>query len=229
MMRAVFINGSPRRNWCTHQMLESAMRGAEEAGAEVETIHLYDDAFRGCVSCFACKLRDNRTGGLCAYRDALTPVLERALRADVIVIGTPIYLSFPTGPVRSFMERLVFPLLTYNPETDPETGEVRSSLLDRRVATATIYTMGCPEEMMAECHYPEIFAENDRFLEMIFGYTESLCTNNSHQFDDYSKYDVAEYAEPMRARYREERYPDDLRRAYEMGARLVSKAREFRE
>ena len=55
-MKALFVNGSPRKNWNTHQMLESAMEGAAEAGAAVELAHLYDFAFKGCVSCFACKV-----------------------------------------------------------------------------------------------------------------------------------------------------------------------------
>ncbi|MBQ9427901.1 MAG: flavodoxin family protein [Paludibacteraceae bacterium] len=33
-MKAIFINGSPRKNKNTAQMLEAAMRGAQEAGAE---------------------------------------------------------------------------------------------------------------------------------------------------------------------------------------------------
>lgn len=34
-MKAIFINGSPRKNKNTAQMLEATMRGAQEAGAEV--------------------------------------------------------------------------------------------------------------------------------------------------------------------------------------------------
>ena len=75
-MKALFVNGSPRKNWNTHKMLESAAKGAAEAGAETEIVHLYDMAFKGCVSCFACKVKGNRTNGLCAFRDPLTPVLE---------------------------------------------------------------------------------------------------------------------------------------------------------
>ena len=56
-MKALFVNGSPRKNWTTHKMLESAMEGAREAGAETELVHLYDAAFKGCVSCFACKVK----------------------------------------------------------------------------------------------------------------------------------------------------------------------------
>lgn len=77
-MKALFVNGSPRKNWNTHKMLESAMEGAREAGAEVDLVHLYDVVFKGCVSCFACKVKGSRTNGLCAFRDPLTPTLEKA-------------------------------------------------------------------------------------------------------------------------------------------------------
>lgn len=226
-MKAIFVNGSPRKNWTTAQMLEKAMDGAREAGADVELVSLYDDAFKGCVSCFACKRKNAKTNGLCAYKDALTPILEKAREADVVVIGSPIYFSHPTGPVRSFMERLLFPVLTYNAKVDEETGKVKSTILNKTIPTAMIYTMGCPKEMMSDCHYPEMFAETDKFLNMLFGYGETVYTYNAYQFDDYSKYDVAEGVEPMRAKYREEQYPNDLRSAYELGQRLVQKAKEY--
>ena len=226
-MKALFINGSPRKEWSTFQMLDHAMRGAADAGAETELVHLYDTAFKGCVSCFACKRKNAKTNGLCAFKDSLTPVLEKAQEADILVIGSPIYFSCVTGPVRSFLERLQFPVLTYNAKVDEKTGAVKSTILDKVVPTGMIYTMGCPVEMMKDCHYPEIFGENARFLEMLFGYTETVCTNNSYQFDDYAKYDVAEYVEPMRAKYRDEQYPKDLEAAYALGKRLVQKAKEL--
>ena len=225
-MKALFINGSPRNNWTTAQMLESAMKGAIEAGAETEMISLYDDSFKGCVSCFACKRKNAKTNGLCAYRDALTPILQKAHEADVLVIGSPIYFSSVTGPTRSFMERLMFPVLTYNAKYIEETGEWKSTILDKTVPTGMIYTMGCPEQMIADCHYPEMFAEAEKFLKTLFGYGETVYTYNAYQFDDYSKYEVADYVEPARAKYRDEQYPSDLQNAYELGKRLVEKAKE---
>ena len=75
-MKALFVNASPRKNWNTHKMLESAMKGASDSGAECEIVYLYDHSFKGCVSCFACKVKNNKTNGLCAYRDDLRPALE---------------------------------------------------------------------------------------------------------------------------------------------------------
>ena len=225
-MKALFFNGSPRKNWTTVKMLEKAMDGAKDAGAETELIHLYSYDFKGCMSCFACKLKGAKTNCVCAIRDGLRPLLEKAHEADVIVVGSPIYFSYPTGEVRSFFERLMFPLLSYNPKIDEETGTAKGSLLDKFVPTAMIYTMGVPNKQMAiDGHYPEIFGENARFLEQLFGYTETLCSYSAYQFGDYSKYDIVEGVEEHRAKYRDEQLPKDMEAAYELGKRLVEKAK----
>ena len=225
-MKALFVNGSPRKKWSTAQMLEKAMQGAAEAGADVEMVHLYDSSFKGCVSCFACKLKNAKTNGLCAFKDALTPILEKARAADMLVIGSPIYFSYPTGVVRAFMERLMFPVLTYNQKVNEGTGKVEASILKKTVPTAMIYTMGAPEEMAKTFGYDHILGENARFLEMLFGYTETLCTYSTYQFSDYSRYDVMEGVEEMRAKQRDEVFPKDLEKACELGRRLAKKAAE---
>lgn len=70
-MKALFINGSPRKNFNTAEALESAMKGAQAAGAETELINLYELQYKGCMSCFACKLKNSKTEGVCAIKDAL--------------------------------------------------------------------------------------------------------------------------------------------------------------
>ena len=65
-IKAVFVNGSPRKKWNTFKMLESATNGAQEAGAECEMVNLYDIDFKGCKSCFACKLKNSKNNGVCA-------------------------------------------------------------------------------------------------------------------------------------------------------------------
>ena len=224
-MKALFVNGSPRKNWNTHKMLESAMKGASDSGAECEMIHLYDYSFKGCVSCFACKVKGSKTNGLCAYRDDLRPVLEKALASVVIVMGTPIYFSRPTGMIYSFLERLMFPILSYNGKYNAEKGLMESDILDRTIYTAMIYTFGQPdEEGMKAKGCDVIFRENERFLGGIFGYTETLYAYNTYQFPDYSRYDVADFIEPMKAKWREEKFPEDLKKAYDLGKRLTEKA-----
>lgn len=90
-MKVILLNGSPRKNWNTHKLLMEAERGAKEMGAETEMIHLYDLNYTDCKSCFACKLRGNKTNGVCAVRDDLRPVLEKLHEANAVIISTPIY------------------------------------------------------------------------------------------------------------------------------------------
>ena len=62
-MKALFVNGSPRKNWNTVKLLERAMEGAKDLGAECELVNIYDKPFKGCVSCFACKVKNSKCNG----------------------------------------------------------------------------------------------------------------------------------------------------------------------
>jgi multimeric flavodoxin WrbA len=110
-MKVIAINGSPRKKWNTAMMLEHALQGAASQGADTDLIHLYDLDFKGCTSCFACKLKGGASYGRCAMRDGLTPVLDAIAEADALLLGSPIYFGTVTGEMRSFMERLFFPYL----------------------------------------------------------------------------------------------------------------------
>ena len=197
------------------------MKGASDSGAECEMIHLYDYKFKGCVSCFACKVKNNKTAGLCAYRDDLRPVLEKALASDVIIAGSPVYFSYPTGMFRSFIERLLFPIMKY--EVNPD--GTRPRAIDRTIYSGIIYTMNCPEDLAAKIHYPEYLAPNADAMKLVLGHCETVCAYNTYQFADYSRYDCSMFSEPEKARHREEVFPEDLKKAYDLGARLVNMAK----
>ena len=218
-MKALFVNGSPRKNWNTHKMLQSAMKGASDAGAECELVHLYDMSFKGCMSCFACKVKNAKTHGVCAIRDDLRPVLEKAIASDVIVMGSPIYFSFPTGMMRNFVERLLFPVMSYNVNPDG----TRPRAIDRTIYTASIFTMNCPEDLAPKMNYPAIMDAHTAGLGIVMGYTETLCAYNTYQFTDYSRYDANMFSEKDKAKYRDEHFGEDLQKAYDLGKRLVEK------
>ncbi|MBR6625080.1 MAG: flavodoxin family protein, partial [Mailhella sp.] len=64
------LNGSPRLKGNTAAMLQAALDGAASAGAETKLIQLYPLDFKGCISCFSCKLKGGRHG-VCAMKDEL--------------------------------------------------------------------------------------------------------------------------------------------------------------
>ena len=215
---AMFFNASPRKGWNTHKMLEAAKAGAEEAGAVTELVNLYDIKFPGCKSCFACKLKNAKTNGVCAIRDDLRPILERARKADVLVLGSPIYFSYPTGVYRAFFERLAFPVYSYHYE-DGKPLVCR----DKVIETANIFTMNCPKEMMEMVGYPPILEENTNVLKSVFGASETLYAFNTYQFTDYSRYDMTLFTEEEKRTYRDAHFAVDLASARALGKRLVEK------
>ena len=113
MKKIMIIDGGPRKNFNTAQMLEKFAEGARAAGAEVKTVRLYELDYKGCMSCMACKIK-GRASNVCKFRDALTPILEEIAQADGLALGSPIYFGDVTGQMRTFLERLAFPWLSYN-------------------------------------------------------------------------------------------------------------------
>lgn len=221
-MKAIFFNGSPRKKFNTAQLLEKAMEGAEKAGAETELVQLYSYEFTGCRSCFACKVKGSKTAGVCAVRDSIRPVIEKAQEADVIVIGSPVYYGYPTGQVRNLVERLLFPLDTYLVD---EKGQ-RLKVPHKPTQTAMIYTMNCPEWMMGRVGYETLLGFTGAEMGRLYGYNEVLYSCDTYQFSDYSRYDVNMFPEEKKREQRERQFPLDLRKAYELGFRLAEKARE---
>ena len=221
-MKALFINGSPRKKFNTAQMLESAMKGAADAGAETEWINLYDYEFTGCRSCFACKIKNSKTNGLCAIRDSIRPVLEKAKNADVIVFGSPVYYGYPTGQLRNFVERLLFPLDTYLVDENGNRVKVRNKV----VPTGLIYTMNCPEWLMEKVDYPKLLGFTGEEIGRLCGYNEVLYSCDTYQFTDYARYDVNMFPEEAKRKTLEEQFPIDLENAYNLGVKLVNMARK---
>ncbi len=217
MTKALFINGSPRKNGNTAKLLQQAMAGAREAGAEVELVNLYDRSlnYKGCMSCFACKIKGGKKG-VCSFKDDLQPILQKAVEADVLVVGSPNYCSYPSAMLRAFMERLVFPAVNYSDYTKP--------VVLKQLHSATIYTMNCVnEELYHQANYHILMDAQAQQLGL-FGPTEILRSYDTYQFSNYDKFDAAAFDEAHKAQVRDTQFPKDLQQAYDLGQRLVQQS-----
>ena len=145
MKNLIAINGSPRKNWNTAQLLQHAMQGAQDAGASAEMINFYSLNFKGGTSCFDCKLK-NRPHGSCAMKDDLSPVLEKVKAADAIIFASPIYFMNLSAGMIAFIERLFFSNYIYSDEIP--------TVFPKKLPSAYIYTMN-----MTEKHF-EQFADD---------------------------------------------------------------------
>jgi multimeric flavodoxin WrbA len=213
-MKVLAINGSPRKQWNTATLLNKALERASSKGVETELINLYDLNFVGCTSCFSCKLKNGKSYGHCAFKDEISPVLERIENVDALILGSPIYLGTVTGVIRSFLERLIFPYLVY--DTD------RTSLFPKKLPVGFIYTMGANENFIKALSIDKHVELNEMILGRIFGLSESLLVTDTYQFDDYSKY-VNSFDVEEKAKRRREVFPIDCEKAYDMGVRFTNK------
>lgn len=213
-MHIIAVNGSPRRTGNTATLLKHALEGAESAGAQTKLVNLYSLSYTGCVSCFACKRKGSACNGLCAVKDDLRAVLSEILMADGLLIGSPVYFGDVTGQVRCFLERLLFPNLSY--------GERNRSLFNGRLKTGLIYTMNVPRQELESVGYDKLFVQHQGLMRL-FGPCEILLSCDTWQFDDYAKYDASRFNVTQKEELRRTQFPLDCQAAYALGARLAGK------
>lgn len=135
-MKALAINGSPRKRGNTSAVLKKSLEGAASQGCETELVYLYGLNFKGCNGCNRCKLIGGESYGKCALNDELTPILKEIYDTDILILGSPVYLATTTGEMRCFLERLIYPRLM--------------SESDKNIIIGFIYTLGASETQANE-------------------------------------------------------------------------------
>ncbi len=99
-MKILGICGSPRRGGNTEVLLKEALRGAQEAGAEVEEVFLRDNAISPCLEIYGCK-----EDGRCVIEDDFHEVAEKTVGADAIILASPIFFYTVSAHTKMFMDR----------------------------------------------------------------------------------------------------------------------------
>ena len=103
-MKALLVNGSPRANGNTMRALEEVASALQADGVETEIVQIGVKPVRGCIACGRC-----RELGRCAFSDDVAnEILEKALAADALVLGTPVYYAQPNGAILAVMQRVFF-------------------------------------------------------------------------------------------------------------------------
>jgi len=210
-MKVLAICGAANKSRNTAAMLKSAFDGTMSVpGAAGEVVYLYDLNFRGCTGCHSCKLLDKSKFARCAGRDDLTPVLEKAKDADVLLIGSPIYFSDVSGETRSFLERYLFPGITYNKD--------HATTYPKRPNVGWVFTMNAPGES-----YRDYFGKLISLTNRIIGESEYVMAYQTQQFEDYSLYAATMFDVDMVKKRHVEQFPKDCKAAFDMGKRLAEK------
>lgn len=102
-MYVVAINGSPRKGGNTETLLKNALAPLEFKGWETELIQVGGKNIRGCIACNQCfKNKDKQ----CAVtNDIFNDIIEKMLRADAIILGTPTYFTDVSAELKALIDR----------------------------------------------------------------------------------------------------------------------------
>jgi len=99
-MRVLGIMGSPRRESNTEILLDKALEGAKEAGAEVEKVLISKLRISPCLEIYAC-FKD----GNCSIKDDMQTLYDKLLEADHIVFASPIFFYGITSQAKAVIDR----------------------------------------------------------------------------------------------------------------------------
>ena len=211
MKKIVIIDGGPRKNFNTASMLQKFAEGAMSVSdkIEVKAVRLYGLDYKGCMSCMACKVK-GKASNVCKFKDALTPVLEEIAEADGLVLGSPIYFGDVTGQMRTFLERLAFPWLSYNDY---------SLTAPKRMPVALMETMnGTPERNNSQGYGSMEFC-----IQTALGEPEHLVAYNTYQVKNYERFELASFSEEAKRQWRDEHWEQDLQKAFDAGKQMAEK------
>lgn len=100
MIYIVGVVGSPRVNGNTEILLSEALKTAAEDGAQTELIRLADKEIKPCDACFSC-----RQTGECRIKDDFQEIFEKMVRADGIILASPVYFGSATPQIMALINR----------------------------------------------------------------------------------------------------------------------------
>jgi len=80
--------------------------------------------------------------------------------------------------------------------------------------------MSSSDAWMKQIGYDQPVKFIELIMKLVFGTSESLVVNDTYQFEDYSKYVTTRFDPVEKAKRRKEVFPNDCKKAFEMGVRF---------
>lgn len=102
-MKVVTLMGGARRKGNTAAVAGRVNEELESLGHEVETIYLQGKDIRGCLACGKCK--DGAVTTDCVQQDDAIEILEKMVRAELVLFASPLYFWGVAGPLKTLIDR----------------------------------------------------------------------------------------------------------------------------
>ena len=107
--KVLVLLGSPRKKGNSAALAARIAKGAESAGAQVETVYLHGMKIKPCQSCYTCQKPESKG---CAIDDDMQEIFQKLIEHDSWVIASPVYWFNMSAQTKLFMDRC-FAMLAY--------------------------------------------------------------------------------------------------------------------
>lgn len=102
-MKVLILMGSPRLCGNTAELCKYFMDELRVQKAEVKYIELEKMTVNPCRECYVCQDVAGEYG--CAQKDDMTEIANEILRADLIILATPIFSWYCTAKMKAVLDR----------------------------------------------------------------------------------------------------------------------------
>ncbi len=102
-MKVVAFNGSGRKDGNTAILLNAVLEELTKEGIETELIQLAGKPIQGCIACYKCS--ENKDQKCAVTTDGLNEHLAKMVKADGILLGSPVYFTDVTPSMKALIER----------------------------------------------------------------------------------------------------------------------------
>jgi len=151
-LRVLVITSNPKTRGALASLIEEAVRGATEAGAEVEQIRLADCDIGYCKFCMTCFKDKESLIGPCVQEDDMKWILEKMKEADGYVMVSPVSSGHLNARFKTFFERCCYTAGRSGRMLGIE-GVPETRFTDKKRFTVTIVSAGSiPSWLRAFCN-----------------------------------------------------------------------------
>jgi multimeric flavodoxin WrbA len=105
-MKVIAFNGSPRKDGNTTILINHLLRELEREGIETELVQLSGKEIRGCIACYKC--HENQDQRCAVKKDAANEYIEKIIKVQGIVLGSPVYFQDVTPEMKALIDRAGF-------------------------------------------------------------------------------------------------------------------------
>lgn len=156
-MKILLINGSPKveRSNTLHLAKAFCAGIQERTKASIEILPVYKLKIQACLGCFSCW---HKTPGQCCLHDDMSDVIDKIIRADIIVWSFPLYYFSLPSQLKALIDRQL-PMSLPFMESDSQSGSHPSRYDLSKKRYALISTCGFYTH---ENNYRAVTAQFDR-------------------------------------------------------------------